>query len=202
MIKRTTLILILALSISSCRNQQKSSIKKLIYFAGQELVYDSLNNPHLSIRKYFEYSQNENIRIATGHRYYDSIAPMFGLDKYYEIPTSGTIKQIINNTFLNKSFDSTYYGDESRWYYFFIYETPDNKIKTIRFIKDALPEDLKSIHSFLDSLINSTEITKSQIFSVDILVNDLETELFRHHPPVPRPIPDSLNMIKYTEPKK
>jgi outer membrane protein assembly factor BamE (lipoprotein component of BamABCDE complex) len=194
------LIILIILLIALCRNQKKPSVNKLIYIAGQEIAFDSLNNPHLSIRRYFEYNQQKDLKIATGHRYYDSIAPILGLDKYYELPASTKLYKIINKTFLNKTYDSTYYGNESRWYYFFIYETPDKKINTIGFTKDALPEELKAINSLLDSLINATDKIQTKKFSVDFLVNELEKKLFRHNPPPPRAIPD--RQAKYQKTKQ
>ncbi|NVO12310.1 MAG: hypothetical protein HXX16_20300 [Bacteroidales bacterium] len=194
------LIAFLFITLASC-NDERPKIIKLVYFAGQNLTYDSLNNPHLSIRKYLEYTENSKIKVAKGHLYYDSIAPLFGLDKFFEMEKDSAIQNIINKTLVNKKFDSTYYGNESPWYYFFLYETSDNKIVKIGFHKKVLPDDLKKLYSYLDSLTTFKDRKDIKPFEADYLVVELEKELFRIHPPVTRVNRDSLKQLRYIEPK-
>jgi hypothetical protein len=185
----------------SC-NDQRPKIKKLVYFAGQNLTYDSLNNPHLSIRKYLVYSENSKLKLANGHLYYDSVAPAFGLDRFFEMEKDNKIQNLIDKALVNREFDSTYYGNESPWYCFFVYKSADNKIKKIGFHEKSLPNELKDLNSYLDSLTTSKDRKEIQTFKVDNLVVELEKELFRIHPPVPRINRDSLKQIRYIEPNE
>jgi hypothetical protein len=193
-------VIFLVLTVSCI--EKRSELRKLVYFTGQNLIYDSLNEPHLSIRRYLEYSKGMDIKIANGQFYNDSIAPAFGLNKFFKLSTSHEMEEILNKALINKNFDSTYFANDSLpWYSYILFETSVNKTFIIGFNSDALPPDLKGLCAYIETLIFSNDRKQIDPYNVDNMVVDLEKDLFSAHPPPPRIILDSLKEVKYIAPK-
>jgi hypothetical protein len=200
--KYFAIILIYIVIITSCSIKRDKHIIKFIYFGGQDICYDSLDNPHLSIRKYFEFDDNQ-ILIATGHRFSDSIAPEFGLDRFYKITLSDSVSDFLDKILINKSFDTVYQGDShSPWYYYFTMTTSDNQTTNISFSdSDRIPKELNSLHSYISSFFNSTKLIKTDPFFVDKTIIQIENDLFKRQPP-PRRVPKGIEKVRYTAPDK
>ncbi|MHC1705002.1 MAG: hypothetical protein AB9846_13920 [Tenuifilaceae bacterium] len=161
-------------------------MNKFVFFRVNNVVYDSLNNPCLGVILYFEYNKDGKDKVALGKVFHrDSIAPPHGLINFYELETKRKTLEIINETFCNRNYDSTYneYFDP-RCIYFF-YETSNHEKKSISFGKggDIPPELLNLFHYIEDSCISHGKLVKTRPFEINNMVTDFEKELFLKYPP-------------------
>lgn len=184
----------LSFSISlscSCRNE--NVITKFIFIKGIELSFDSLEKPQFGLVKYFEYSPTGNIKIAVGKRFriYPDFekAPAFGLNEFFEAQRFDSVETIINNILIGKTYDSIYSIDvtEGHYYNYFIFETSNGIIKEILYYDGALPKELDSLDRFVNSLFVTKKLAKTEKFTVNPLVNELQNKLFKKFPPPPLP---------------
>ena len=182
------LIIIFPLFILSC-NEKPLTVDKFVYFRVYDVVYDSLNNPNLGIIPYFEYNKDCKDKIAIGRIFHrDSIAAPHGLINFFESETKRKTTEIINETFCNITYDSTYNGYfDPRCIYFF-YEMSNHKKRLISFGKggDIPPELLNLFHYIEDSCITYGKLVKTRPFEINNIVTDFEKELFLRFPPSKR----------------
>ena len=182
----------------SCQRENRAKPIKFIYFAGQDICYDSLGDPHLSIRRYLEYDQkNNHLLIAKGNRYADSIAPVFGLNRFYKIQINDFISKVIED------FDSKYISDTSffsnkhdPWYFYIISEKNDGKTCVLSFgRRDSIPKDIYILQKYCDSVIISKNLIVCEKFKVDSIVFQLENNLFKKFPPPSKP--ENIKKVKF-----
>jgi hypothetical protein len=198
--KHPAYLALLLVIISSC-STHKRSISKFIFIAGQDIVYDSLENPQLSIRNYFEFVSNSEIKIATGHRYYDSIAPAFGLDSFYKADFDPNFARSLDITFIGRNYNTDYYEGKTYWYYFFLVVSNDSMKATISFNDPKLlPKELCNLYLQISNFSGSHKIYHLKKFTVDKAVTILQDSLFKRFPPPP-PLPKELKRLPVKYPR-
>ena len=179
---------------TSCVMKREATVDKLI-IAGIEnnLTYDSLKKPQLILHNYLEYNSSNELKYALGDsKYiYQKKAPSYSLDKFYHLESSDLIKQLIEKTLVNKTFDSIYINKGEGVFYVLIYQISDT-IRHIIYKPRYLPKSLYSLDSTLRSLTDSSKLVKTKPFSVDRLLPEFEKYLFRIHPPPPPMVIDSI----------
>lgn len=181
-------ILILSILLLLSCKEKSWRIEKFLYLTVYGVTYDSLSNPHLGIFDYFEYSDKKTYRIAKGQFYMETeVAPINGLNAFYELKPDEKTTNLIQKTLSNKDFDSTYNSHwEPRCCYFF-YQTSHSEKRIITFgTNQDTPYELSFLMQHLNSLTESQNKLKlEKPFSLDSLVNDFEKELFLKYPPLP-----------------
>jgi len=175
--------------ISCTKNNRPPVDKLLIVGIGNNLTYDSLGSPQLSLRTYVEFNNSNELKYAQGNYKYvfEKNAPSYSLDKFYHLETADTIKQLIERALVNKTYDSLYIDKGEGVFYALIYQISDTT-KQIIYMPEYLPKDLYYLDSLLRSQINSNKLIKTKPFSVDRLLPEFEKYLFKIHPPPPMPI--------------
>jgi hypothetical protein len=173
----------------------------LIYFAGQDICFDSLGDSHLSIRRYLEYNlQNKQLLIAKGNRYADSIAPVLGLNKFYKIRINDFPDIIVEDINFKYISDTSFFSNKhDPWYYFIILEKMDGTHSILSFGRyDSIPNDIYILQKKIDSLINSRALIRCEKFNVDSIVFHIERKLFKKFPPPPKP--ENIEEVKFERP--
>ena len=197
---RKFIILLSLILISSC-TKKSIHVTKFIFIAGQDIVYDS-NQTWLSIRRYFECKNDSQIRYATGNRYYDSIAPTFGLDRFYVAARNSSLNKLIDNTFIGQDYSQEYNNSPSRWYYYFFIRVNDKKDRIIYFNNpDSLPPHLKSLYRTIDTFCYAKNLTPTKKFVVDSALIEFQDSVFRKFPPPPKP-PTPTEPVHYIQIKE
>lgn len=196
--KKSSIILITVLFLFSCSHDNFKSVGKVVRFSvGSMCNYDSLGTPHLSIRSYVELSPANKMKIARGNLYYitERNAPPYSLGKFYESDMDDSLKVLIVNTLIKKSYDSSYVDSGDGIWYVLIYKI-NGKLKQIEYTPDLIPKRLLALHLYLNKKIDSNNNIPVNPFSVDSLLINYERQLFaRHAPPPPPAQPDTL--VKY-----
>lgn len=183
-------IIILLILLLSCQRENRAKPIKFIYFAGQDVCFDSLGDTHLSIRRYLEYDQqNNHLFIAKGNRYADSIAPAFGLNRFYKIQVNDFIAKIIEDFTSKYLSDTSFFSNNyDPWYFYMISEKKNGKNCILSFGRhDSVPKDIYILQKYCDSLIMSKTLIVCEKFKVDSNVIQLEKNLFKKFPPPPKP---------------
>jgi hypothetical protein len=170
--------------------KKEATVDKLI-IAGIEnnLTYDSIGKPQLILCNYLEFSNGNEIKYAQGDSKYlfQKKAPSYCLDRFYHLGSSCFIKQLIDKTLTNKSFDSLYINKGEGVFYVLIYKVSDT-IRHIVYKPRYLPKSLYSLDSTLRTLTDSSKLVKAKPFPVDRLLPEFEKYLFKIHPPPPPPM--------------
>jgi|WetSurMetagenome_2_1015567.scaffolds.fasta_scaffold442210_1 hypothetical protein len=184
-----SIILMLLLLTASCKKKQ-AVIEKFIYFRVSDLVYDSVGKPYLGIILYLQYNMEGKTLMSLGKFYErESIAPPNGLNSFYELNTDIKINELLDKTFINKSFDSTYNDYFEPRCFYFLYETSDKRTNVVTFGEGAYPNSIRNLRHYLDSLISKNNLwTPTKPFFVDSLFIDYERNLFTNYPPPPKPM--------------
>lgn len=197
--KLSTILIILVTGMLSCQKSKNKKVDKLLLVEiGQNLNYDSLDNPQIRIKTYIEFSDSTILKYASGDYYsdHDENAPAYNLDKFYTLEISDTIKQLINRTFANNSFDTSYLENGSG-FYGMIYSLSDT-IRYIVYHPESLPKDLFFLDSLFRSLRSSSKLIETKPYLADKSLPEFEKYLFKRLPPPSRP----RAVIKFKNPKK
>ncbi|MDP4209605.1 MAG: hypothetical protein Q8928_12400 [Bacteroidota bacterium] len=192
-------LIILIMVIISCTRKNVPTVDKLVIVGiGNNLTYDSLGKPQLSLRTYVEFNKSSELKIALGDYKYvlEKKAPLYSLDKFYLLENVDTIKQLIERALINKTYDSLYIDKGEGVFYALIYQIADST-RQIIYKPKYLPKDLYFLDSLLRSKINSNKLVKTKPFSVDRLLPEFEKHLFKIHPPPPPPM--VIDSIKFSE---
>jgi hypothetical protein len=125
-------ILLVISVLISCSTHKKERISKLIYFSGRGISYDSLKHPQLSLLNYFEYSNNNVVKLAKGkdynsykdgHLQFGKAFP-FSLNEFFTLVIPKELIENINDVLIDNSFDSVYDSKSEGWHYeYLIFET-------------------------------------------------------------------------------
>lgn len=185
---RIIIFVIIFLIITSCK-EKTWTVSKFLYFKVHGVTYDSLNNPHLGIAWYFEFNDKKQNKLARGRIYSKTeIAPINGLDTFYQLNTDEKSYGLIQETLANRDFDSTYNSHWEPRCCYFLYKTSENKNKVITFgTNDSTPYELEKLMHHLDYLSENQHRYKPVVrFSVDSMVIKLEKEIFLNYPPPPK----------------
>jgi hypothetical protein len=186
--------------IFSCKSHNRPTVDKLLIVGiGNNLTYDSLDKPQLSLRTYIEFNKSNELKYAQGE-YRDVLkkkAPPYSLDKFYVLINADTLNQLIERVLINKKYDDLYVDKGEGVFYALIYQISDS-IRQIIYMPEYLPNDLHVLDSLLRSQINSKKLIRTSPFSVDKLLPEFERHLFKIHPPPPPPMEAPVH---YTEPE-
>jgi len=182
-----SLILLFVLFINSCK-QKPLTVDKFVYYYVLDLDYDSLENPCLHKLVYFEYNKDHKFKIARSQFYGKVLSPPHGLTSFYEMDVDNKTIELINKTFIDKNYDSTYNEIPDPRSYYFLYKTSDGKKRVITFDRKDFPNQFMPFYNYLSELI-STENRMIPIkpFIVDSMVIDIERKIFLKYPPLPSP---------------
>jgi hypothetical protein len=198
-------ILILFLLITSCQTKEKQVVvnELLIFGSSGFCMKDSLNNVYpsgafhyvdnvnlrydstrLDIRVYFEFKKDSILKISkrlpSGNAEYFSCTPQ---------DTIG-LKELINNSLLNKRFKSEYDFPDSLiivydgWHYTLHCKTSDQKEILLSYVPECLPDSLKILHNYVMNLVMKPNLTKANEFKFNPLTTKEAKRLFKKiHPP-------------------
>jgi hypothetical protein len=138
------------------------------------------------------HSDKGKIRIAKGQLYMKTeIAPLNGLNAFYELKTDQRTIDLIQETLSNKNFDSTYNSHWQPRCCYFLYKTSNNEERIITFgTDDDTPNELDFLMQQLNVLVLTETQNKLKLkkpFSVDSMVVDIEKKIFSKYPPLPKP---------------
>ena len=198
--KKLPIIIFLVLIIDLCSHNKLDSIEKMVRFSvGSMCTYDSIGTPQLSVRTYVELSPDNKLKLATGNRYHitERNAPPYSLDKFYEAETDDSLKTLIINSLIDKSYDSLYIEPGDGIWYVLIYKI-NGKLRQIEYSPNQLPKQLFKLHSYLNRTLNSKNNMPISPFSVDSSLIKYEKQLFTKHAPPPSPAQaDTLITFKY-----
>lgn len=199
----TYLIGFVLLTLSSCTEKcQKDYIEEFVIIGHSGWCFkDSANwifdSTKFDVREYFEYKRNSFVRIAKRRPSRDT--------EFYSISANDTIGfgKLITNILLNQKFKTEYFREENNtgiydgWNYLLYYKLKSNKEFIIKYYPHHLPDSLKLIHNYIDSIINLKDIKTSESFEFNKATSILAVEQFMTHPPPPAP---RENTIKFTPP--
>lgn len=174
--------------LASCK-EKTWTVSKFLYFTVYGVTYDSLDNPHLGIARYFEFNDKKLNKFARGRIYRKTeVASVNGLDTFYEQKIDEKTSSLIQETLAKKDFDSTYNKHWEPRCCYFLYKTSENENKIITFgTNDSTPFELKELMIYLDYLLdNQYRYKPVERFSVDSMVLKLEKEFFSNYPPPPK----------------
>ena len=172
----------LILFITSCNINKKNSIDKLILVCINDLTWDSINNAHLGICYYIEYSR-DSVRFVTKNK-----KNLQSIQNFLVLKNSDSTNQIIEQTLLNKTYKDEYYEEGEGIYYVLIYRF-SGKFKQIIFDNYSAPKEILKLKSYLYTLIKDKNTQSTKMFFFDNLFYNFEKDLFKKFPPPPPPSP-------------